>query len=228
MAYVRNKPRRKFYKKFYKKYGKYPMGRRLVNKQSKYTDSGMPESLFVKLKYVARQTLSGAPSSYFYSGNDINQCDVSSGGGQPYNSDQLCALYTKWCVTSSKIKVRILNNTQGGTFLVRPTLVTTAISDLPLECSRPDAKCVDVVTRGRSVINHFETTKNALGIPNATGDTSYDGTSNSGGPSGSPPVRWFWALTSIGSDNLTTDMDIQVEITYYVKCFRRSIQPTST
>jgi len=228
MAYMKNKPRRKLYNKKYKKVNKYPLGRRIINRQAKYTDTGMPESLFVKLKYVSRQTLSGAPSSHFFGGNDIFTCDVSGVTGQPYNADQICSLYSRWCVTSSRIKVRVINNTQGGTLLVRPTLVTTGISDLALECSRPDAKCVEVISRGRAMINHFESTKNALGIPTATGDTSYDGTSNSTGPTASPPVRWFWALSSIGSDNLSTDMDVQVEIVYYVKCFRRAIQSSSS
>jgi len=228
MVYNKNKPRRKLYNKKYKKRSKYPLGRRLVNNYGKSTDNGMPESLFCKLKYVSRLTLSGAPSSYFFGGNNIFTCDISGLTGQPYNADQLCSLYSRWTVTSSKIKIRAQNNTQGGTLLVRPTLTTATIGDFSLECMRPDSKCVDVVTRGKATLNHFESSKNVFGLPSITNDVAYDGSANASGPNGAPSVQWYWVITSIGSDGLTTDMDLQVEIEYYVKCNRRSIQGTST
>lgn len=230
MAYMKYKPRRKFNAtKKYKRYAnKYPKGRRIVNKLGKFTDSGLPESMFMKLKYVARRVLTGAPSSQYFSGNDISMCDVTGITGQPYNADQLCSLYSRWVVTSSKIKIKCINNAQGGSILVRPALTTGGVTDYSLEASRPDVRDGLVTARESVQLRHFETSKNVFGLRTVTDDTSYDGTASSTGPTGGPVVKWYWLVSSIGSDNLTTDMDIHVEIEYYVKCFRRLSQGSSS
>jgi len=211
-------------KKATKKY-KRNYGRILINRLGKRVNDALPEEMYVKLKYTTSRTLTGAPSSAMFRGNDIYQPDDAVFGVQPYNSDQLCPLYQKWQVTGSKIKLTVMNNLQGARICLRPTLNNTPISDLNLEVSRPDSVSRFCATRNKCMLQQYQKTRTVIG--NQVDDVSYDGSAGPGGPTAGPNIPWYWGICSTGVDGFSTDVDVQIEIVYYVKLFRRAISAAS-
>lgn len=100
---------------------KNPRGRRAVVRQApKYTrlpryqpysyfkGIGIPKSLKVTLRYVQEVTLNPTAGSYAvstFSANGMYDPWISGTGHQPYQFDQLMALYNNYQVTSSSMKV---------------------------------------------------------------------------------------------------------------------------
>lgn len=229
------KPARKMYQKkrrYVKKYRK--QGNILVNKGPSFGANSIPEEMYVKVKYCTDSlTLTGTastPATYIMRGNDIFDPDYTGVGHQPYLSDQLCSLYSRWVVNASKIRVRATcASTNDIKMLVRPSLYNTTVSSYELEVERPDNKNCVFSSEQACSIQHYAKTKIVQGVPRLD-DIIYHGDAGPSGPTAGPTGSgpWYWVVVCEGirSGDAWTAY-LQIEVVYYVKLFKRAIQSQS-
>lgn len=226
---VRRKPRRQHRRTLRrlnrKKFKKYPLGRRIQS----YGLTGVPDSMFVKMKYVDAITLSSSlsvPGFHLFRGNDIFDPDYTGVGHQPYLSAQWGPFYQKYNVFASKITVKATAS-KNGKILVRPTTVNTTGSDFNLAVERPESKNCFLGNDKPCLIKHYQTTRQATGTGNPDDDL-FHGSMDPGGPGTGPATTWYWAIYAEDVPGTATlDIDCQVEIVYYVKLWSRRINSSS-
>lgn len=206
------------------------MSSALINRLGSNSNNGIPEQMYVKLKYTENVQTIGSPGFYAFRGNDLFDPNYTGTGHQPYLADQLCRLYSRYVVLGSKIIVRAAteDTSATGRLLVRPSITATSISDYNLSVERPDSKNCFFTKEQPCKISYYASTKHVQGVKDVQ-DTIYHGTSDTtgpiSGPTGSGP--WFWAIATDAADGATITCQLQVEIVYYVKLFKRLIQASS-
>lgn len=214
-------------------YKKQQRGNLLINRMGSKLNNGIPEEMFLKLKYTTENVtlngLAGVPVNYFLRGNDLFDPDYTSTGHQPYYADQLCSLYSRYVVYASKIKTRIVPTSANPvTIVTRPTLTSAAVGNLELENERPDSKNAIATSDKPAIIKHYAKTKTVQGVKDLE-DIIYHGSSSTSGPTSGPTGSgpWYWAIAAEGMANSAFTVYIQTEIVYYVRLFKRAIQSQS-
>lgn len=183
--------------------------------------SAYPDRLYVKLKYSDHANLVSSTSAAYhvFRGNGIFDPDFTGTGHQPYGRDQWMAMYTQNCVLASKIQVRAMPYSNQSVVALRPSVTTTAPSDINeiLERPRCQYKMLNAAGGDYFPFKSFMKTKTILGPAKPLQDDEFWSTSSN------PTKQWYWIIGAQHPD-LTTGVTTQVYvmITYYVCFFSRT------
>lgn len=196
--------------------------------------SGVPDRLFVKLKYtyiVTYTSTSGNVTYQQFRGNGVFDPDVTGAGGQPYTFDQWAALYSRYRVRGSSLKSELnIPPPAAGSFAANITTVTypsanTTVPSATHELSReqPYAKVRTHKAYGdRSLpIKSYMSTAKIIGLKKVAVATETD---YSAAVTGNPTKEWYWNFVFYTSDLATTSFVTPVlhTLTYYVEFYDRA------
>lgn len=187
---------------------------------------GFSDTVFAKLAYVDRIKVPGGAvsSNYSFVGNSCYDPDPSIGGHQPMYFDQYSAVYGRYRVLGSSIKVDCINisNNAALYWVLEPNTVqassTTSISQI-YEQSRSGApRIVPVASRISSRYKKYASTRKVCGLTSAQmGDDSFAASTGT-----NPSNLWYWNLYFESIDGLAEiDAEIVVKIVYYVQFYDR-------
>lgn len=226
MPYKRKYGYRK--KPSYSRYGyksKYKYGKRKARYSrypqiAKYGSYGLPKAIFTKLTYsehVLVNSSTTTPGYYVYRLNSTFDPNQTGTGGQPYMRDTYAALYSYYVVSGAKVKVQASTDGTYDILLTQrqtPNLYT--VGDIDLEIERGAIK--RTITNDKpSYISTYYSVSKGLGISKRKlfSDDQY-----SSGVAANPSIPLYVQFAAIASDRSTTiGIDLQVEITYYVKFY---------
>lgn len=192
--------------------------------------SGLPDRLFVKLRYnqtaLFSDAVGGVPKYYIYSGNSVYDPDITGTGHQPYLYDQWTTLYSAYRCHGSKIRVNVWNNATGSTnsqvmctvaALPQTTVLSTADEYREMPHTR---RCYTSLYRPHTATKWFYMTpQKVYGITkyNALGDHNWQA-----GIASSPSSQFSWQVYLQPVDMASTwACYVMVDIIYYVEFFHR-------
>lgn len=204
--------------------------RKVVRKKKSYSRTSkntalvMPNRIRTKLKYITglQLTSTATAANYVYRGNSCFDPDFTGTGSQPGGFDELAAIYSKYRVISSSIKLLARNATDGSTepvmgyIIPRPNADTEAsYTDTLVEPYVKRALLPNIAGGYMKTISNYATTRKILGRDAKTFDSAALVTAN-------PSLQWFWTVSAdavLGG----VDMNVQgvVELTYYVEFYER-------
>lgn len=226
MPYRKTKkaPRRKYGRRKYKR----RMGRMV---RAPRMGTGIAPAVFAKLKYV--ETYSGntgsAPYQVNYRGNSLFDPNVAIGGHQPLYFDQYMALYGKYLVLGSSMKLTVTNgsNTAALQCVLWPNTDVTVLATVSEVLEQTKASTMRTIPLGQSLAystKRYAKTSTVLGLSKVQlGEEELSGTS-----SANPANEWFWSILFSSIDGSSTvSVAYCVEITYYVKFYDRLFQNQS-
>nr|QXP07593.1 MAG: putative capsid protein [Arizlama virus] len=218
-SYRRKNPRttrkrRSKYKKTYKKTGR--------------KQSGYPQTMFVKLRYV--ETITAAPAAPYdkheFSGNSVYDPNHTGGGHQPLYYDQYSAIYSTYKVLASKIKVQMVNRSGSGSiqWIVYPSVGIDTVVNVSEALEQPMAQGSNFLGVGQimggygNMTKKYATTRRVCGASKAQiSDESYSAAINT-----NPANRWYWNILAETVDAATNiTYAATVTMTYYVKFYNR-------
>jgi len=203
-------------------------------KGGKYTSDltrlGVPDRVRTTLTYA--DIIAISPGShvgqYTFRGNSVYDPDYTSTGHQPYYRDQLAALYSRYRVYSSSIKVSIVNE-QVATALqvtVIPASDITAFTSSTYPLEYPYAKGARLLGVGAiftSTVKHEMSTQEILGLrAREVLDQDYAALVGA-----QPSSEWYWQIVAqdLSAQNVATSL--QVVLKYDVEFYDRvSITPS--
>ncbi len=186
-----------------------------------YTPSVMPDTMYLKMKYVETHFFTaGIGSSQNYALNDVRDPDITGLGHQPLGFDQWMAFYQFFEVLGSQIKLKGLNESNTVSWQIAcypaiqtPSLTISAAKEQPYVSYRFQA--------GAATGNQIMRMRKYMSVRKlegrSTASINFTGTASS-----SPSSLRFWVI-QIASVNQASTINVQldVELTYYVKLFRR-------
>lgn len=167
-----------------------------------------------------------------FRGNGAFDPDQSGIGSQPMGFDQYGALFRRYRVTGSKI--RVLAASRDGA-------ETVGMYVVPLTTSAPSSTSIKGYTEqqycktahmgradgcSKTSLTHQMTSSKIRGVAMSAirNDSEY-----SGPIGGNPNLQWFWAVGfyDLSGQGGTVTVDYQVEITYMIEFFDRDSLTTS-
>lgn len=191
--------------------------------------TGAPSSMNVKLKYSDKLFFNPTTllQEQVYAGNSVYDPDVSSIGGQPLARDEFTALYNRYRVNGSSIKIRAVSNegTIAGVVGLYPQVTNTGPVNLleAIEQSKSQYRILQVLTggKGQASIKDYRSTAGMLGISKAAAKSKTNLQSIVGSD---PTDKWYWRIFTQGIDEATLcNMYVIVELTYYVTYFDKKV-----
>lgn len=207
---------------------RYPKRRKMYMPLTKAV--GMPERMFVKLKYCDEvQFTSGIVSelSQVYRGNSIFDPDFTGAGHQPLGHDQWAGFYKRYRVVACAISCKFTQFTTAGN---THHIVVLPSNESTVDNFQPSCEQVGSVTGTTSSSNgkacaylrSFVRTSDIKGSTNLANDKDLEALFGN-----NPNIQWFWQI--IVKSAFTVDVDIRalVELTYYVECYDRVQLATS-
>lgn len=161
-------------------------------------------------------------AGYVFRGNSINDPDFTGAGNQPYYHDQMQAIFRRYRVYASKIKVTFFPTTAAAQYIrcfVFPYQASGSLTNTEPNDYRqlPYVKNININDeqmggRGRSSqISHYMTTGKMFGDPKWGIDSNFEAAFGS-----NPTKQWFWHIytdTSSIGEEIACEAD--VEVTYY-------------
>lgn len=192
--------------------------------------SGLPDRIFVKLRYRESLTFSQTSGSIgynIYRGNSLFDPDLTGTGGQPYLYDQWSAFYNNYRVYGSKVRFDISGNGGGGfngaRFGLTPSTQSTVLSSVELYHETPRTKYrsmkMGAVAVGQGSVVHYISTRKAVGLNNkAEFDNDFSATVGA-----NPAQQWYWHVWCYTSDQNTIAANGNVILTYYVEFYNRAV-----
>ncbi len=202
-------------------------GRRRIT-TLRYNNFIVPDHYFTHLKYVERKLVlcsASVSGVYVYGGNDCFHPDKTGTGHQPMGFDQLTALYTRFRVHSSKIRLWYVNGTTGFQYGCIPSNSTTMpVTFQDMEESPYSKWKVAYTNVGYDVVVENDiSTKEIVGIKSVDEDDQFAGSSTA-----VPGRQWYWVIHSQVYDNATSaTLLVNAEIEYDVEFFDR-VQTSSS
>lgn len=185
--------------------------------------TGIPDSMFVKLAYaeVFRPTVVAAQQDYTFKGNDVFDPNSTGVGHQPLYFDQYAAIYQKYRVFGSSIRVDLINVSGDSAVLatvVPHTLVTALTMEWAQEWQRSRTpRIVPIAQRYPIRVKDYTTTRKVIGANKAMMSADDVLTAS---VTTSPSNPWFWHIIVSSIDGLTfLDLYINVKIVYYVQFY---------
>lgn len=187
------------------------------------------DRLLTKLMYSQRVSLTstaGAITSQLFSGNGLYDPDVSGTGSQPEGFDQMMALYGRYRVYSSKIKVDFINVGSTNATSAFEICIVPVPGNATGFTTMDDAKAAPYAKYGvyniwnLQRISHYIGTEKIYGLhKNAVEiETTYAGTSAS-----SPTLEWTWQIYVQSADRSSTaTCYTYTTIEYYSEFFDRN------
>lgn len=181
-----------------------------------------------KLKYEARielASVAGAGISHQFSGNSVFDPDLTGVGVQPLGYDQWSALYDRYRVNGSAIKVRFIAigidaATNSWEVCLVPSPVTTTFSSMDAARASPYSigTAKNMEQQGGYLRNYMSTAK-IEGVSKTTVRVDDEFSSI---VSSNPTEQWAWNVIGQPADRSTSASLIAfVSITYYVTFYSR-------
>lgn len=194
---------------------------------------GIPDMLSVKLSYVEHipiTTLGGLPYMlYNFRGNSLFDPNVTGTGHQPMYFDQYAALYNRYRVMGSAVKIDVINNSGVSAlfYVCEPNTIQSTTTDLSTlyEQSRSGApRFVPIAARIASRLKRYVSTRKVCGL---TKPQIYDDV-YSAATIADPGNIWYWNFL-FGSVDGTAAVDghFIIKITYYAQFYDRLLATQS-
>lgn len=194
--------------------------------------TGIPDRMMLKMTYATTIRLIQLGLSFdnhLFSGNNLNDPDISGVGHQPKGYDQWAQFYNKTMVHGSKILCRFTPtdaSSNGNTNIyILPTRDSTTLPGWVSIQEDKFGKASIVgpyVGMGIKYMSDYMSTKKIFGDANALEQSDYGATFGF-----SPVNNWYWVVggeTATGGD---VTCDVAVVITYYVELYDRKDLPPS-
>lgn len=196
-----------------------------------------PQRLRCSLPYVENSltlTAAAVPYEYIFTGNNLFDPNLSGIGHQPLYYDTLAAIYGRYYVRASAIKVEVYSTAAGiyagsGRALVLPHKLATPISGLinfttmlEQEHNRYKPFTANGGSRDICRLRHRSTSRKELVAP---GNTSYDASSD---VTTGPLDQWYWHLIiSSMDDSSPVTASLRVSIVYDIEFSERKVHQGS-
>ncbi len=194
----------------------------------RYKDFVIPDHYFTHLRYVERSLLllnTTTSINVGFAGNDCFAPNIFGGGHQPMGFDQLGALYKRFRVHSSLIRIQPVSFTQGFQVSCTPSQSASTPATNAIAMELPYTKYA-VWYAGIGYMAMLEndiSTREIVGIKSIDEDDQFAGTT-----SASPARLWYWIINVESFDGTTSAVvRCNIEIEYYVEMFDRVILPPS-
>lgn len=184
--------------------------------------SAVPDRLFVKLRYreeLSWTQISGLTGVNVYRGNSLFDPDLTGTGGQPYFFDQWAALYDRYRVIGSSIKVNnMLNNANvyNGLVTVVPLNTSSVLPTSEEYEESPYARTTMLKATnagGWGKVSHYMSTAKIRGIRK---QAVMDEDSYASLTSTNPGTTWFWHVVNRVPGQSTQSNIQDITLTYYV------------
>lgn len=219
-------PKRKQNKVYRKTTGK--------SKRSKfriYKSAQCANQMMLAFKYVDNLALSptgGTPVYYQFRGNSIYDPDYTGTGTQPIGFDQWCNFYDNYNVIASRIRVRAYNTTITSGTTVNAILAVfpsvkqsySITTDGAVGQVHGKNQITTYNTQIANISNYMSTHK----LYGKSRQSVLDDDGFSSAVSTNPTKDWYWNIVANNPDESTSiTLRVEVEITYYVKMFGRTV-----
>lgn len=193
-----------------------------------FSDRTFPSTMYMQHKYCGVHTfqvenITGSIGAvHQYRLNSLYDPDATIGGHQPQGFDQMAAIYMKYNVYKTHVKIRILNATDSTNCLcvqVKPMggSYTMASTTPDVACETANIIVIDGQKENPSTWEQTFYIGQIEGVPNSgvTGDISYSAAIN-GNPALVPTLN-----LACGNWNavVNTSIRVAVELTYYARWF---------
>lgn len=189
----------------------------------------IPASQIVKHGYNTSMTVTsttGVVGYQIFRLNSLFDPDYSNGGTnhQPYGFDSLSALYNKFVVLSSKIRIRFSASSNVMLVCKSTTDVSTPTNlELQAEQNNSDIKYGSNITT--SNLGMYAVVANVFGVKK---EHIREDEYFSGSPSANPSRVCYWMLSIQHPDRVSTvNVYMNVQIEYYAKWYDRVTLTTS-
>ncbi len=188
---------------------------------------GVPDSQRHQLTYadVIHLAPGASIAQYTFRGNSVYDPDFTSTGHQPYYRDQLAALYTRYRVYGSMIRVSAMNEAveSGLQISLIPNTAVYSMTGGAYPLEFPHAKSLKLL--GVGGINtvtgyHRMTTRQLLGLrPREVLDQDYSALIGA-----QPSSEWYWMVVAQDiSPAINVATTMQITITYDVEFYDREL-----
>lgn len=194
--------------------------------------TGIPDRMMLKMIYADTIRLTNSMvhfDNHTFSGNDLNDPNVSGIGHQPKSYDQWSQFYNKTMVHGSSIECRFTPTQSSGDGNTNIYLIPTIDSaTLPgwIDIQENKLGKADVVGpyvgMGLKYLKDYMSTKKLFGDVNGLEQSDYGAFFNF-----SPINKWYWVIGAETQNGNAVSVDVSVVITYYVELFDRKDLPGS-
>lgn len=208
-------------------------GRRPVRKQSMFSvgrpmGSGIPSSVFMKMKYsdIYVPTTTTSPFSHFFNLNGMYDVDQTGIGHQPFYFDQLTQLYSRYTVYGCKAVITASCATGLSVVGLRPQRDTVGLPNAVQIAERPaQAHMLLSSSAGSKTIARYFDISKLFGVTRSAinDETSYSGT-NGANPTS---LQYLQVITQHPDSATTQTTAVEITLTYYVKWHDRFRQAQS-
>jgi len=152
---------------------------------------GFPDTIKTRLKYSDVLTISGAAQQYTFRANSLFDPDLTSTGHQPMYYDQYIAVYEKYRVHATTIRIRAVTKADPFQIVIMPSSTVPTITSAAQALETPRAVASDIITQFEPVT--FQTTMKTETILGLRGgqiwDTDFSGLFNT-----NPSDLWYFSL----------------------------------
>lgn len=155
----------------------------------------------------------GVPAAYVFASNGLYDPDISGGGHQPAGFDQYMALYARYTVLKTRVKVTFFN--ESGTSMVVGIVATdegTALADERQYIERGDNNWTVLGVDGTPRTLTMEIDHSKQNARNIWNDDVYSGESGSN-PADLDYVHLFMTPTS-GSATVRARVELQFDVAF--------------
>ncbi len=180
--------------------------------------SGMPDRLFVKMRYATSLVLQpgAASASHVYRGNSVNDPDFTGVGHQPMGLDQYANFWDRTYVTSCSMNVFCTSSTSKAVRVtILPQNISTVSADQNSLAERPRSR-TGLISNSDGVLHLFtsNTTKAITGERYTDDMTALIGANVN--------VPWFYIISAHAVDQSSASVvDISVELLYTTQFFHK-------
>lgn len=195
-----------------------PRERRIVNTVK---STGFPDSEVATISYSDEIGVTGTTyAQYTFRGNCVYDPDETYTGHQPLYYDQYTAVYSKYKVTSSKMRVTVANYNASASAVavLTPSSEILTITSYPVAMEQPYAKRTELIpisTRqgAQSSVSSSMSTQKMLGL-SASQFASEDYSALTGAI---PLSVWYWniAFFDIVEVSVRFVVDIEYKVLFY-------------
>lgn len=230
-------PRRQ---KNYKKNGRKNPRKKYARRKNKYQKAvitrmrgpGFADTVYARLTYVEKFSLVVASpiAQYVFRGNSCFDPNYTGTGHQPLYFDQYSAIYNKYRVVGSSIRVDVVNHSidSAAHFAVFPSTDTQTFTSMSQVMEQGRARSPKIIPLSQfgpmPIVKTYCSSRKALGLTKIQmGDDTVEALIGQ-----NPSQVWYW---NIVTESTTSTVDIDqiyvVKIVYYVQFFDRAIVASS-
>ena len=183
---------------------------------------GFPDSEWATIRYSDEIAISsgGTYGQYTYRGNSCFDPDETGIGHQPMYYDQYAAVYSKYKVKYSRIRVTAANYNAAASavVVVIPSSEIITVTSYPLAMEQPYAKRTEMLpvsTRAgvQTSVKNGISTERILGLS----PSQFAGEEYSALTGATPASVWYWNLAAfdIAATSVRLTVDIEIKVLFY-------------